>query len=214
MAFTFANNFDEVTSILKLSNCSKIPFSYFQLFFNTLIGLGILYLTFSATRTILHDAQLKVDERLQGNFIKEIMTHLFKIYLVMMSEIALCSRHYNDNRCAPDQRVPAMEKVCMEWETCMSRDPSTTSRARLHAETIAEILNGFFGAISTKTYVFMIGGTVLILVLFNAAFYFGRHSQQTTTTQNPRHPMDFSQSITGSHHHLSYSAPSSPLMIK
>jgi hypothetical protein len=137
------------------------------------------------------------------------------MFLVMISEIALCSRQYQENRCNPDQRVPAMEKVCMEWETCMSRDPSTTSRARLHAETIAEILNGFFGAISTKTYIFMIGGTVLVLVLFNAAFYFGRHSQQGTVSDSShRHPINYSQSIAGSHHQLSYSAPSSPLMIK
>lgn len=133
----------------------------------------------------------------------------------MTSEIALCSRQYHENRCHPDQRVPAMEKVCMEWETCMSRDPSTTSRARLHAETIAEILNGFFGAISTKTYVFMIGGTVLVLVLFNAAFYFGRNSQHgSIPSPSHRTALEGSQSITGSHHHLSYSAPASPLMIK
>lgn len=141
----------------------------------------MLYLAFSATRTVLHDAQLKVDERLQ----------------VMVSEIALCSRQYIDNRCSPDLRVPAMEKACMEWETCMSRDPSTTSRARLHAETIAEILNGFFGAISTRTYVFMISGAVLIMVLFNAAFYFGRHQQAPPTAPvqrlvdyhpHPHHP--------------------------
>ena len=132
----------------------------------------------------------------------------------MISEIALCSRHYADNRCSPDQRVPAMEKVCMEWETCMSRDPSATSRARLHAETIAEILNGFFGAISTKTYVFLISGTVLVLVLFNAAFYFGRHSQPAAAT-GPSNHLNFSQSMgSRSQHHLSYSAPSSPLMIK
>lgn len=43
-----------------------ILMNYFQLIFNTFIGIGILYLSFSATRTILHDAQLKVDERLQG----------------------------------------------------------------------------------------------------------------------------------------------------
>lgn len=136
----------------------------------------------------------------------------------MMSEMAHCSRQYTDNRCNPDQRVPAMQKVCMEWETCMSRDPSTTSRARLHAETIAEILNGFFGAISTKTYVFMIGGTVLVLVLFNAAFYFGRNSQQGAAVNSVhRSALEYSQSMTGSHHHLnhlSYSAPPSPLMIK
>ncbi len=122
--------------------------------------MGVLYLLFSATATVLHDAQLKVDERLQ----------------VMMAEMALCSRQYVDNRCSPELRVPAMEKACMEWETCMLRDPSTTSRARLHAETIAEILNGFFGAISTRTFVFMIGGAALLLTLFNAAFYFGRSS--------------------------------------
>lgn len=133
----------------------------------------------------------------------------------MMYEMAHCSRQYHDNRCKPDQRVPAMEKVCMEWETCMSRDPSTTSRARLHAETIAEILNGFCGAISTKTYLFMIGGTVLVLVLFNAAFYFGRHSQQGVVSNSAHRPsFDYSQSMAGSNHHLSYSAPSSPLMIK
>ena len=96
----------------------------------------------------------------------------------------------------------------------MLRDPSTTSRARLHAETIAEILNGFFGAISTKTYVFMIGGTVLVIVLFNLAFYFGRHSQQSTSSStSSRSSLEYSQSLAGSHH-LSYSAPPSPLMLK
>ena len=137
----------------------QLSVSYIQLFFNTAVGLGVLYLLFSATTTVLHDAQLKVDERLQ----------------VMMTEIALCSRQYADNRCSPKElRVPAMEKACMEWETCMARDPSTTSRARLHAETIAEILNGFFGAITTRTFVFMVGGSTLLLILFNAAFYFGK----------------------------------------
>jgi hypothetical protein len=46
---------------------NNLFYSYFQLIFNTFIGIGILYLTFSATQTILRDAQLKVDERLQGN---------------------------------------------------------------------------------------------------------------------------------------------------
>lgn len=196
-------------------NNSSISCSYFQLIFNTFIGIGILYLTFSATRTILQDAQLKVDERLQGIRKRYYEYFLFLLlFLVMLSEISLCSRQYNDNRCSPSQRVPAMEKVCMEWESCMSRNPSTTSRARLHAETIAEILNGFFGAISTKTYIFMIGGAVLVIVLFNLAFYFGRHSQNSSSANSSsRSPMEYSHSLAGSHH-LSYSAPPSPLMLK
>mgnify|MGYP000222772140 CR=1 FL=1 len=94
-----------------------------------------------------------------------------------MAEISHCSRQYVDNRCSPEMRVPAMEKACMEWETCMSRDPAATSRSRLFAETIAEILNGFFGAISTKTYICLISGAVMVVVFFNAAFYFGRQFQ-------------------------------------
>lgn len=140
----------------------------------------------------------------------------------MMSEIALCSRQYQENRCSPEQRVPAMEKVCMDWETCMYRDPSTTSRARLHAETIAEILNGFFGAISTKTFILMIGGTVLILTLFNVAFYFGRHShlhsqnqsQQQIQYQHQHQHQHHSQNHQLSINQLGYSGPSSPLMLK
>lgn len=135
----------------------------------------------------------------------------------MISEISLCSRQYQENRCSPDQRVPAMEKVCMDWETCMHRDPSTTSRARLHAETIAEILNGFFGAISTKTFILMIGGTVLLLTLFNAAFYFGRHSHTQSQIQNQIQYQNHSQSqnqVPVTHGQLSYSGHSSPLMLK
>lgn len=130
----------------------------------------------------------------------------------MMAEISLCSRQYVENKCNPEYRVPAMEKVCTEWETCMSRDPSTTSRSSLHAETIAEILNGFFGAISTKTYIFMISGSVLIVVLFNAAFYFGRSSQQSSSNAGRlgEYPSTMSS------HYSSYlgSTPGSPLMVK
>lgn len=134
-----------------------------------------------------------------------------------MSEIAHCSRQYQENRCSPDQRVPAMEKVCMDWETCMYRDPSTTSRARLHAETIAEILNGFFGAISTKTFILMIGGTVLVLTLFNVAFYFGRHSHSHSHSQNQVHNQNHQiqyQHHSQSQNQIGFSNQSSPLMLK
>lgn len=129
----------------------------------------------------------------------------------MMAEISLCARQYVDNRCSPELRVPAMERACMEWEACMARDPSTTSRSRLHAETIAEILNSFFGAISTKTYIFLISGSVLVIVLFNAAFYFGRHSQP-----GHQHQMDYASHHPALGSNLSSfrsSAPGSPLLL-
>ena len=68
--------------------------------------------------------------------------------------MAVCSKEYLENRCAPTTRVPAMEKACIAWEKCMNRDPTVVGRARVSAETFAEIINSFIEPISYKTMVF------------------------------------------------------------
>lgn len=73
--------------------------------------------------------------------------------LDIMSEISQCSKQYVENRCSPELRVPAMERACLTWETCMKRNPSVVGRAKLSAETFAEIINGFIEPISYKTMV-------------------------------------------------------------
>lgn len=65
----------------------------------------------------------------------------------------MCSKEYLENRCAPNTRVPAMEKACVAWEKCMNRDPTVVGRARVSAETFAEIINSFIEPISYKTMV-------------------------------------------------------------
>jgi Di-sulfide bridge nucleocytoplasmic transport domain len=67
--------------------------------------------------------------------------------------MAVCTKEYLQNRCAPGTRVPAMEKACLAWEKCMNRDPSVVGRARVSAETFAEIINSFIEPISYKTMV-------------------------------------------------------------
>ena len=47
----------------------------------------------------------------------------------------------------------------MTWERCAARDPTVVGRARVTAETFAEILNGFVDVVSWKT---MVGNDVLI----------------------------------------------------
>ena len=42
---------------------------------------------------------------------------------VRMQEIAECTRSYFENKCHPDERIPAIEKLCTEWHLCMNRDP-------------------------------------------------------------------------------------------
>lgn len=93
--------------------------------------------------------------RLMNNYqvrrTRQLLTKI--IMLDIMSEISQCSKQYVENRCSPELRVPAMERACLTWETCMKRNPSVVGRAKLSAETFAEIINGFIEPISYKTMV-------------------------------------------------------------
>ena len=108
-----------------------------QVAFNVVLISGVIYFLLQFCLTVRRDVQIKVDEQLAG----------------VMGEITLCSKQYVENRCSPDLRVPAMEKACLAWEACMRRDPSVIGRAKLSAETFAEIINGFIEPISYKTMV-------------------------------------------------------------
>lgn len=69
-----------------------------------------------------------------------------------MQEIAQCALHYKTNLCVTNP-IPAMAHQCGVWETCMNRDPTKVGRARVGAELIAEVVNGFVEPISWKTLV-------------------------------------------------------------
>ncbi|KAF8330434.1 Di-sulfide bridge nucleocytoplasmic transport domain-containing protein [Cantharellus anzutake] len=84
----------------------------------------------------------------------------------ILREMAHCSKQYLDNRCEPSQRVPHMEETCRAWEECMHRDPSAVGRARIFAETAAQVVNGFVEEISWKTLVSAKDNATL--ALFNA----------------------------------------------
>jgi hypothetical protein len=105
--------------------------------FNVILITSVLYFLLQFFLTVRRDVQIKVDEQLGS----------------IMTEISLCSKQYVENRCSPELRVPAMEKACLTWEGCMKRDPSVIGRAKLSAETFAEIINGFIEPISYKTMV-------------------------------------------------------------
>lgn len=81
----------------------------------------------------------------------------------VLAEMALCSRQYVDNKCAADQRVPAMETICNNWEECMNKDPLRVARARLSAHTFAEIFNSFVEPISWKAMVRLALTVILII---------------------------------------------------
>lgn len=122
-----------------------IASQYLQLMFNLSLIMLLLYAVFCFYLTIRQDVDKKVSE----------------FSATILAEMSLCQRKYVENRCAPAMRVPAMEVSCGNWEKCMTRDPAQVGRARVSAETFAEIINSFIEPISYKT---MVCSTTLLLV--------------------------------------------------
>lgn len=148
---------------------------YLQLLFNVVIVSILLYFVYTFISTVRADVENKVD-----SYATDIL-----------QEIALCSREYARNNCQPGRRVVALEAACSEWEKCMNRDPATVGRAKIGAETFAEIINGFIKPISWKSMFFLLLITVGSLVLTNAAFgtyrnYSGNPNQQGGYHQQPQ----------------------------
>ncbi|BFZ57241.1 hypothetical protein PYCC9005_004292 [Savitreella phatthalungensis] len=131
-----------------------IASGYLQLGFNLFVLGVVLYFVVVFIQTIQADVNKKVEE-----YSAEIL-----------AEISQCSKEYLENRCSPDQRVPAMQLACQAWERCMERDPGTIGRARVSAETFAEIVNSFIEPISYKTMAFCALLLFGSLGISNAAF--------------------------------------------
>jgi len=151
--FTFIHTYPDAPSIIA---------KYLQVFFNAVILFGCLYMFYSFYATIRADVDKASDDAMQD----------------VLAEMTACSKNYIDNRCGADNRLPALEQVCANWELCMNRDPNAIKRARLSAHTFAEIFNSFVEPISLKTMVFSALVVGLALVVNNATFTIYRRSQE------------------------------------
>ncbi|KAI3618395.1 hypothetical protein CBS9595_002758 [Malassezia furfur] len=122
----------------------EVFLTYAQVIFNASILLVFLYLLFCMVYTVQRDVSQKVHEYEIGTW----MSHT-----EYLGEIAACSSAYETNRCGTELQAPALAEACATWQRCASRDPTVVGRARVTAETFAEILNGFVDAVSWKTMV-------------------------------------------------------------
>lgn len=114
-----------------------ILLGYLQFVFNASLVLLGLYLLASFLLTLAADIRERTAE----------------YSIEMQQEIMHCSQMYVANRCEPATRVPALEPQCKAWEFCMNRNPKVVGRARVGAETLAEVINGFTEVISWRTMV-------------------------------------------------------------
>lgn len=72
----------------------------------------------------------------------------------LLEESRYCASQYTSNQCSPRQnRPPALEEKCNEWEACMHQDADRVHQVQVSAKNIAEIINEFAGVLSIKAYV-------------------------------------------------------------
>ncbi|KAJ4376483.1 hypothetical protein N0V83_001767 [Neocucurbitaria cava] len=154
-------------------NLPSVLSFYLQLSVNFFLGSAFLYLIYSFWSGVMTDVEI------------ESSKHASEV----MVEIAACAVEYNRNRCRPDEVVPAMEKACGVWETCMNRDPRKVARASVTAKTFAMIFNSFVEEFSYKSMIFT---AIIIFGGFNLSNWaFGLlRSQQQHQHQTPN-PNDF-----------------------
>ncbi|KAB8296154.1 hypothetical protein EYC80_008941 [Monilinia laxa] len=135
-------------------NLPNILSYYAQLALNTFVVGLIMFGVYTFWTTIRSD----VDKASQ------------KATAEVLSEMANCAKQYAENRCEPSMRLPALETVCNNWESCMTMDPNSVGRARISAKTFAEILDSFIQPISYKAMIFVALIFTLSIAVNNMAF--------------------------------------------
>lgn len=100
------------------------------------------------------DVEQRISEYSMGKFLVELPSCVLccSFSKDIVQEIAMCALQYKNNLCASNP-IPALAQQCASWATCMNRDPTIVGRAKVGAELIAEVVNGFVEPISWKTLV-------------------------------------------------------------
>lgn len=67
-------------------------------------------------------------------------------------KIENCLKSYEENRCHPHQRVPALNDYCLDLEMCLNADPRKVAKHTTAFSTlVAENANKIFGSLQWKT---------------------------------------------------------------
>ncbi|KAH9386387.1 uncharacterized protein NEMAJ01_1283 [Nematocida major] len=121
--------------------------AYLNLLFNGLVMGIIIMLLIKGIVLVKNDIGVRMDSHIIDQKIR-------------LSE---CRRQYVVNRCAPGERVPAMESQCQEWEKCMNQDPIRQELGKIILRMASESAEELMSALSVRTIVLATLALVLIL---------------------------------------------------
>ncbi|KMP07124.1 nuclear envelope protein Brr6 [Coccidioides immitis H538.4] len=160
--FTFLESHPHIPRILSY---------YVQFTFNLVLAFLALYVIVAFLLAIKHD----MDRTREG------------VSADILAEMATCTKNYVENRCSGEdgRRLPALEAVCNNWERCMNQDPAKVGKAKVSAQTLAEVLNGFIEPISFKTMIFFIASITSCVAVSNLTFSFFRNKSNNPPESMP-----------------------------
>ncbi|KAI7776022.1 hypothetical protein LA080_005892 [Diaporthe eres] len=161
-----------LTSISSNPNAPMIISWYLQVLFNAACGGVVLWMAWGIISAI------------RG----EVLYSSEKARAQLLEEMNACSRRYIENKCSPIQdRLPALEGMCNEWETCMSQDSNVVAGVKASAGHLADILNEFFSRLSWKATVTLSSFSIIAMFACNIAFSKFRHNyrEHSLTQPNP-----------------------------
>ncbi|KAK7059225.1 hypothetical protein VNI00_001852 [Paramarasmius palmivorus] len=174
------------------SDTPYVLLGYLQFFFNFSLVLVFFYLLIQFIMTVQRDVEHRISEYSMGedDFNYERLAKA-NTMTDIVQEIATCALQYKNNNCASP--IPAMIHQCGLWETCMNRDPTKVGRARVGAELIAEVVNGFVEPITWKTLIFTLTSLSFLTVFINTllSLYRSRHRPSPENTQPQMPPPHF-----------------------
>lgn len=146
-----------------------------RLLYNICLWLFLLSFLVNAGLTLYNDYLIKFDYFRNG-WNTFFVTLTQQCLVEIMMENGKCQRQYEDNKCHPDTRVPALIHQCMEWDQCLGRSPHAIAgygvhrwfyvqvmvgncfkirhvRSKITATIMAEIVESFVQSLSVKTMV-------------------------------------------------------------
>lgn len=152
-----------LTSISDKPDAPIVLSVWLQLFVDAVLGGAILWMIYGVISAV------------RG----EVLYSSEKARAQKLEEMGFCMHQFADNRCSPlEERAPALEAMCNEWETCMKQDPNTVAGVKASAGHLADILNEFTSRLSWKTISVLIVITVVVLCLNNVMFNKFRQDMQ------------------------------------
>lgn len=139
----------------------RVPYvlsSYLQLLVNTVLSGYMVHVLISVVQAVREDVSQQLEQQAQA----------------VLMEMAQCERAWHENQCQPELVVPAMEKMCAEWERCMAQDPRRPgNRALVGARFLGAIVTALVEPLSGKVLLVFAFCTVVIYMC-NFAFGYVR----------------------------------------